>query len=75
MDISGIGRLLITFGIMALIVGVVLVLAGKVPFLGRLPGDIVFRKDGFTFWAPIATMIVVSLVLTLVLNLFFRIFR
>ena len=75
MDVAGIGRLLITFGIMVLLVGIVLVLVGKVPFLGRLPGDIVFRRDGFTFFIPIVTMIIVSLVLTVLLNLFFRIFR
>ena len=75
MDISGLGRLLITFGIVLLVVGIVLVLANKVPFIGRLPEDIVFRRDGVTFFLPIATMIVVSLVLTVVLNLFFRIFR
>ena len=75
MDVAGIGRLLITFGIMVLLVGIVLVLVGKVPFLGRLPGDIVFRRDGFTLFIPIVTMIIVSLVLTVLLNLFFRIFR
>ena len=72
---SGLGRLLIIFGIGLAVVGVVLVLANKVPFIGRLPGDIVFRRDGVTFSLPIVTMIVVSLVLTVVLNLFFRIFR
>ncbi len=75
MDVSGLGRLLIIFGIGLVVVGVVLLLANKVPFLGRLPGDIVFRRDGVTFFLPIATMIVVSLVITVVLNLFFRIFR
>jgi ribose/xylose/arabinose/galactoside ABC-type transport system permease subunit len=75
MDVAGIGRLLITFGIMVLLVGIVLVLVGKVPFLGRLPGDIVFHRDGFTLFIPIVTMIIVSLVLTVLLNLFFRIFR
>lgn len=75
MDVSGLGRLLIIFGIGLVVVGVVLVLANKVPFIGRLPGDIVFRRDGVSLFLPIATMIVVSLVLTVVLNLFFRIFR
>jgi hypothetical protein len=75
MDVSGVGRLLIIFGVALLIAGVVLVLGGKIPFLGRLPGDIVFRKDGFTFFAPIVTMLIVSLVLTILLNIIFRIFR
>ena len=75
MELSGIGRLLITFGIVLVVVGAALLLAGKVPFLGRLPGDFVIRRDGFTLFAPIATMIIVSLVLTIVVNLFFRLFR
>ena len=75
MDVSSLGRLLIIFGVVVLVLGVMLVLAGKVPFLGRLPGDFIFRRDGFTLFAPIATMIIVSLVLTIVVNLLFRFFR
>ena len=75
MDAAAIGRLLITFGIAALAVGILLVVVGKVPFLGRLPGDFVFHRNGFTLFLPIATMILVSLVLTVLINLFFRIFR
>jgi hypothetical protein len=75
MDVSSIGRLLIIFGVVVLFLGVVLVLVGKVPFLGRLPGDFMFRRDGFTLFAPITTMIMVSLVLTILVNLFFRFFR
>jgi ribose/xylose/arabinose/galactoside ABC-type transport system permease subunit len=75
MDISSIGRLLITFGVVVLVLGVVLVLAGKVPLFGRLPGDFVFHRDGFTLFAPITTMIIVSLVLTILVNLFIRFFR
>ena len=75
MDISSLGRLLIIFGVVVLLLGVALVLLGKVPFLGRLPGDFVFHRDGFTLFAPITTMIIVSLVLTILVNLFFRFFR
>jgi hypothetical protein len=75
MDLATIGRLLITFGIVVLAVGILLVIVGRVPFLGRLPGDIVFHRDGFTFFLPIATMILVSIILTVLLNIFFRIFR
>jgi hypothetical protein len=74
MNITGIGSLLIISGVVLLIVGVVLVLGGKIPFLGRLPGDIVFRRDGFTFFAPVVTMLIVSLVLTILINIIFRIF-
>lgn len=67
-----IAKLLILFGSVALLVGLGLLLAGQVPWLGRLPGDVVLRRGPVTFYFPIVTSIVVSLVLTLVLNLFWR---
>ena len=75
MAIQSLGRLLILFGAVLLIVGVIVLVAGKLPFLGRLPGDFVFGKNGLTVFFPIVTMVIVSLVLTLLLNLFFRLFR
>jgi hypothetical protein len=66
------GRLLILGGIVAVVVGVVLLAAPRIPWLGHLPGDIVVRREHGTFYFPIVTSIVVSLVLTLVLNLFLR---
>ena len=75
MAIQSLGRLLILFGAVLLIVGVIVLVAGKVPFLGRLPGDLVLRKNGLTVFFPIVTIVIISLVLTLLLNLFFRLFR
>jgi hypothetical protein len=69
---EGVGRLLILFGIVALVVGVGLLYLPRIPWLGRLPGDITVEREGFTFYFPLATSIVVSIVLTLLLNLFFR---
>jgi hypothetical protein len=69
---SDMGRLLIAAGVLLAAVGVVLILAGKVPFLGRLPGDIVYRKGGTTFYFPLVTCLLLSLVLSLVLSLFRR---
>ena len=67
-----IGRALVVFGVVIAAVGALLLLAGRVPWLGRLPGDIVVRREHFTFYFPIVTSVVVSVVLTLLLNLFFR---
>ena len=53
-------------------VGLVVMIAGKVPFLGRLPGDIVYRKGGTTFYFPIVTCLLLSLIVTLVLRLLRR---
>jgi len=66
------GRALIVFGIVLVLVGTLLVFAGRVPFLGKLPGDVVVRKGGFTLYAPLMTGLVLSLLLTLVLNLLAR---
>jgi hypothetical protein len=66
-----IGRALLIFGAVLLVVGGALVLAEKLG-LGRLPGDIVVERKGFRLYAPIATSIIVSLVLTALLNLVFR---
>ncbi len=67
-----IGKSLIFFGIFLIIVGIFFVLSEKVPYIGKLPGDIYIKKDNFTFYFPLATSIVLSIILTLILNLFFR---
>ena len=63
-------KTLIFFGIMMIVAGILVSLFGKVPGLGRLPGDIYFRKGSFTFYFPLATCLLLSLVLTLVLTIF-----
>jgi hypothetical protein len=64
-----VGQILVIIGLIIMLAGVAIWLG--VP-LGRLPGDIVIRRDGFTLYLPIATSIVISLVLTIVLMLFRR---
>jgi len=64
-------RLLITIGVVFIVLGVLWPLLGKLG-LGRLPGDISIHKDNFTFYFPIATSIVVSIVLTVILWLIGR---
>jgi len=66
------GKALILMGILLVLVGAVFLFADRIPFLGRLPGDIVVRRKGFTLYAPIATALLLSLVLTLLLNLLRR---
>lgn len=69
-DLPGLGRVLMIAGGVLVAVGLLLTLAGKLPFLGRLPGDLVYRKGNFTFYFPIVTSIVLSLLLTLLFSLF-----
>lgn len=72
---SSIGKMLIGLGVLLVLVGVVLVFLGKFGFLGKLPGDIHIRKQNFEFRFPLASCIIISVVLTLILNLFLRWFR
>jgi len=67
-----IGRILIAFGLLIALAGVVLVLVGRVPWIGRLPGDIHIQRGNFTFYFPLATSLLLSLALTLVFYLLGR---
>jgi hypothetical protein len=71
MDISTVGRLLLVVGIMVVAVGGFLALGGRLPF-GRLPGDISIQGQNGGFFFPIVSCIVISVVLTVVLNLIIR---
>ena len=64
---QGIGKSLIVFGLIIAAIGVVLTFAGKIPWLGRLPGDIYVKRDNFTFYFPLATSILISVILSLIL--------
>ena len=66
------GKLLIVFGLLIAGAGVLVVLAGRVPWLGRLPGDISVQRGNWTFYFPLATSILISVVLTLLFWLFGR---
>ncbi|NWF75025.1 MAG: DUF2905 domain-containing protein [Nitrospirae bacterium] len=59
-------RFLIITGVVIIILGAVLLLSGKIPWIGKLPGDIVIQRKNFTFYFPLATSILLSLLLTLI---------
>jgi hypothetical protein len=69
MELAQFGRVLVLIGAVILGFGVLLVLADRVPFIGRLPGDIRVSGDGWTIYAPLATSILLSVLLTAVLSL------
>ncbi|MGI6066415.1 MAG: DUF2905 domain-containing protein [Bacillota bacterium] len=72
MDWQSIGRLLIGVGLFIFSIGVVMFVVGKFFNLGGLPGDIVYRKGNFTFYFPLVSCLIISIILTLLLNIIFR---
>lgn len=71
-SLNAFGRLLIISGLLLIIVGILLKWGGKIPWLGRLPGDILIRRGNFTFYIPLATCIILSIILSLIFALFSR---
>jgi hypothetical protein len=71
-DTINVGKILIAFGVLIALAGIVLVLVGRVPWIGQLPGDIHFQRGNFTFYFPLATSLLLSVVLTLILYLLGR---
>jgi len=60
------GKILILFGVLLVILGVIFSFFGKIPYLGKLPGDIYVKKENFTFYFPLATCILISIILSLI---------
>jgi hypothetical protein len=63
---ADLGKVLIGFGLLLVVIGGVLMLAGHIPWIGRLPGDIHIQRGNWTFYFPLATSLIVSLLLTLI---------
>lgn len=72
---ASIGKMLIAVGVLLILIGVILLVFNKIGFLGKLPGDIHVQKKNFEFDFPIATCIVVSILLSLLLSAFFLWFK
>ncbi|GJQ23017.1 MAG: DUF2905 domain-containing protein [Planctomycetia bacterium] len=71
-ELSAFGKIFIGLGILMIIVGGLFVLGGKIPFLGRLPGDIAIQRKNFSFYFPITTCIIISIIFSLVMWLLRR---
>ena len=69
---TAMGKTLIIVGIVIVLLGVIIVFAGKIPWLGRLPGDIYIKRDNFTFHFPLATCIILSIIISLLMWIFKR---
>lgn len=69
---DSLAKSLIVFGVVLALLGGVLLMAGKIPFIGRLPGDIFVRREHWSFYFPLTTSILISVLLTLLFSLFGR---
>jgi len=66
------GRFLIILAIVIALFGLLLIFSNRIPYLGRLPGDIVVERKNFTLYIPIVSSIILSIVISLILNLIKR---
>ena len=72
MAAESLGKMLLYIGIVIVLIGGFFLLMAKIPWFGKLPGDIVYRRGGLTIFVPVTTMIIVSIVLTLLVNIVWR---
>jgi hypothetical protein len=72
MDLTNLGKSLLIIGGLTLLVGLSLMLLGRVTWLGRLPGDITFRRGNVSCYVPLISSLLLSLLLTIVFNLLLR---
>lgn len=67
---TGFGRILIVIGALLMLMGLLLIAGDKIPFIGRLPGDFTIKGKNYTIYLPLATGLALSLIITIILNLF-----
>ena len=66
------GKILIFIGLLLAILGIIFVIGNKIPFIGKLPGDIAVERKNYSFYLPVTTCIIISIVISFVLWLFSR---
>ncbi|MBM4452271.1 MAG: DUF2905 domain-containing protein [Chloroflexi bacterium] len=66
---EGMGKILLIVGGIIILIGLLLLFGQHIPFFGKLPGDIIIKKEGFSFYFPIVTFLILSIILTLIINL------
>ena len=74
MNLNTIAKILIFLGVGIALLGGLLFLFSKIPFMGKMPGDIVIKRENFTFYFPLASSIIISIVLSIILTIIFRFF-
>jgi len=65
---EGLGKILLIVGGIIVILGLIFIFGQHIPFLGKLPGDIFVKRDGFSFYFPIVTLLILSILITIIVN-------
>jgi hypothetical protein len=65
---EGLGKILVIVGGIIVILGLIFIFGQHIPFLGKLPGDIFVKRDGFSFYFPIVTLLILSILITIIVN-------
>jgi uncharacterized protein HemY len=60
------GKLFIFIGLLLVVIGIVFIVGNKIPFIGKLPGDIAIERNNFNFYFPITTCVIISIILSLI---------
>lgn len=71
-QMTALGKFLILFGVIFILLGIFLAFFQRIPYVGKLPGDILIRKGNTVIFFPIVTCILLSIIISLILNVFFR---
>ena len=66
---EGLGKILLIVGAVIIVVALLMIFCQHIPFFGKLPGDIFIKKDNFSFYFPIVTFLIISIILTVIINL------
>ena len=66
----GFGKIFVILGIVFILVGIALMFSEKMPLIGKLPGDIHIKRDGFSFYFPITTSVIISIILSILFAIF-----
>ena len=65
---EGLGKILLIVGGIIVVLGLIFIFSPHIPFLGKLPGDIMIKKNGASFYFPIVTMLIISILITIIVN-------
>lgn len=68
---EGLGKILLIVGGIIILAGLLMIFGQYLPFFGKLPGDIMIKKDNFSFYFPIVTFLMISIILTVIINVIF----